>query len=315
MSKKKRLQTRIATSRYALPFTATLITLIWVAVGVWLSDIWLQLALTAFSTLLMVELNNENSLMRTYSRMVSCSFLVLVTMAGLPSPPIEGSVVTLCFIAFYLLIWHTYQEKQSPGVTYFAFLCIGVASLFFIQILYLLPFLWLLMAVFTLSFSMRNFVASLLAVITPYWFATGYYVYMGDFTDFVTRLSAIADCHELLDYSRVLVGDGVNIGFIVLLALIGMIHFLRTSYADKIRTRMIYESLIMMNAVTMVFIVLLPCHLAILGGLLIVNTSPLIAHYVTFTHTRFTNFSFCAILLAVIAVLCYNIFLPQAVLL
>lgn len=315
MSKKKHLQTKIATSRYALPFTATLIALIWVAVGVWLSDIWVQLALTAVSTFLMVELNNENALMRTYSRMVSCSFLVLISMAGLPHPPLEGSIVTLCFIAFYLIIWHTYQEKETPGVTYFAFLCIGVASLFFIHILYFVPFLWVLMMVFTLSFSVRNLFASLLALITPYWFAAGYYVYRGDFTDFITHVSAIADYQELFDYSHIVVGDIVNLGFIALLALMGMIHFLRTSYADKIRTRMIYESLILMDFLTMAFIALQPCHLATLGGLMIVNTSPLIAHYITFTRTRLTNISFVVIILAAIAIMCYNIFLPQAVLL
>lgn len=315
MPRKKLLQTKIATSRYSLPLTATLISLIWVAVGVWLSDVWVQLALTAVSTLLMVELNNENALMRTYSRMVSCSFLVLITMAGLPHPLLEGSIVTMSFIAFYLIIWHTYQEKQAPGVTYFAFLCIGVASLFFIHILYFVPCLWVLMTAYTLSFSVRNLLASLLALVTPYWFAAGYYVYMADFTDFIAHVSAIIEYQQLFDYSQVFVGDVVNLAFIVLLALIGMIHFLRTSYADKIRTRMIYESLILMDVITMVFIILQPCHLAILEGLMIVNTSPLIAHYITFTHTRLTNISFGVIILAVIAILCYNIFLPQAVLL
>ena len=76
MLRKKTFQNKVAPSRYALPFTATLATLVWVAVGFIEGNIWLNFAFTIISTLLMVELNNHNSLMRTYSRMVSCSFLV-----------------------------------------------------------------------------------------------------------------------------------------------------------------------------------------------------------------------------------------------
>ena len=101
MLRKKRFQNKVAASRYALPITATLATLVWVAVGLLVSNIWVQFAFTILSTFLMVELNNRNALMRTYSRMVSCSFLVLITIASLPHPSLRANIVTLCFIAFY----------------------------------------------------------------------------------------------------------------------------------------------------------------------------------------------------------------------
>ena len=56
----------------------SLATLVWVAVGLLVSNIWVEFAFTAMCTLLLVELNNRNALMRTYSRMVSCSFLALI---------------------------------------------------------------------------------------------------------------------------------------------------------------------------------------------------------------------------------------------
>ena len=103
MLRKKTFQNKVAASRYSLPITATLATLVWVAVGLLVSNIWVEFAFTAMSTLLMVELNNRNALMRTYSRMVSCSFLALMTMAGLPHLSLKSSIVTMCFIAFYLI--------------------------------------------------------------------------------------------------------------------------------------------------------------------------------------------------------------------
>lgn len=169
MLRKKRLQNKIAASRFSLPVTATLAALVWVAVGFIMDNIWAQFAFTIISTLLMVELNNRNSLMRTYSRMVSCSFLMLITMASLPNPSMKASIVTMCFIAFTLIIWNSYQDRKAAGWAFYAYFCIGLASLVFIQVIYYLPILWLCMIFFSNSFSARTFLASLIGVIAPYW--------------------------------------------------------------------------------------------------------------------------------------------------
>ena len=145
MLRHKTFQNKIAVSRFSLPVTATLIAMIWVAVGLVQGDIWTELAFALASTLLMVELNNRNALMRTYSRMVSCSFLTLLSVTSLPEPSLHANVVTLCFIAFTLLIWNGYQDRQSTGRTFYAFACLGIASMEFVQILYYLPILWAMM--------------------------------------------------------------------------------------------------------------------------------------------------------------------------
>ena len=315
MLRKKTFQNKIAASRFSLPVTATLAALVWVAVGFMTGNIWVEFAFTIVSTLLMVELNNRNALMRTYSRMVSCSFLALVTMAALPHPELKVSIVILCIIAFYLILWNGYQDHQSTGWTFYAFFCIGLASTVFIQIGYYLPFLWLMMTFFTNSFSIRTFLASIIGVITPYWFALGYYVYTNDLQGLIDHFAAFIDYHELFDYSLVTGHQIINFAFIILLGIIGMIHFLRTSYADKIRTRMIYESLIMLNVVTLIFLFLQPQHDKELGGIMIVNTSPLIAHFITFTKGRVTNITFIGIIIIMVFILLFNIFIPPVTLL
>lgn len=315
MLRKKRLQNKIAASRFSLPVTATLAALVWVAVGFMEHNIWLQFALTIISTLLMVELNNQNSLMRTYSRMVSCSFLVLITMAFLPEPTLKSSIVTMCFIAFYLIIWNGYQDHSSTGWTFYAFCCIGLASLIFIQIGYYLPFLWLMMMVCSNNFSIRTFFASLIGIIAPYWFAAGYYVFTDNIDGLVSHFVEFINYHELFDYSTITVHQVVNLAFIVILGIIGTIHFLHTSYADKIRTRMIYDSFIMMTIVSLAFLVLQPQHDKEIGGIIIVNTAPLIAHFITFTKGKVTNIMFITMLVLMILILLYNIFIPDAILL
>ena len=315
MLRKKSFQNKVAASRFSLPITATLAALVWVAVGLMVGNIWVEFAFTIISTLLMVELNNRNSLMRTYSRMVSCSFLALITMATLPNPSLKASIVTMCFIAFYLIIWNGYQDKLSTGWTFYAFFCVGLASTVFIQVVYYLPFLWMLMMFFTNSFSLRTFFASLIGVITPYWFSAGYYAYTDNLPGLVDHFVEFINYQELFDYSLITDHHIVNFAFVIILGLIGMVHFIRSSYADKIRTRMIYESLIMMNAVTWVFMILQPQHDLELGGIMIVNTAPLIAHFITFTKGKVTNITFIAILVMMVLVLLFNLFVPPVTLL
>lgn len=314
MLRKKTFQNKVATSRYSLPVTATLAALVWVAVGVLMDNIWVQFAFTIISTLLMVELNNRNALMRTYSRMVSCSYLVLITMASLPSPSLKANIVTMCFIAFYLIIWNSYQDKRSAGWTFYAFFCIGLASMVFIQIIYYMPLLWLMMMVFTNSFSIRNFFASIIGIVAPYWFSAGYYAYSNSLPELADHFCEFINYQELFDYSQITDHQIVNLTFILLLGIIGSIHFLQTSYADKIRTRMIYESLIMMNFVSLAFLILQPQHDLELGGIMIINTAPLIAHFITFTKGKVTNIMFITILVLVAFILLYNIFVPETIL-
>ena len=80
---------------------------------------------------------------------------------------------------------------------------------------------------------------------------------------------------------------------------------------DKIRTRMFYEVLIVNTLVTMVFIMLQPQHIDTLLGILIVSSSAIIAHFITLTHTRFTNLSFIFMLLLVIFLTVYNLWMPS----
>ena len=152
----KRTQNRIAESRWALPICAAYTLLICLISGLFSEGIWAQLALTAIATLLMVELNNRNSLIRIYSRMVSCSFLVMTMMTPHKIESINGCIVSMCFVAFYLALCNAYQDKKATGYVLWAFAAIGVASIVWIQILLFIPVLWVLTATNILAMSLRT---------------------------------------------------------------------------------------------------------------------------------------------------------------
>ncbi len=91
----------------------------------------------AVSTFLMLQLNSINALLRIYSRMVSCMFLVLSCMACYLFPSVEGGMTQMFFIATYLTLFNSYQDQDSPGITFYGFLCFGLASLASVHVLFL----------------------------------------------------------------------------------------------------------------------------------------------------------------------------------
>ncbi len=309
----KRLQNRIAESRFTLPVTGTITLLTWIGAHLTgqINIISLPYLFIVISTYLMVELNNSNALMRIYSRMVSCSFLVLCLIASSEFLTLRSTIVLLSLVATYLIGFHAYQEKKAHGLIFFAYLCLGIGSMVFAQILYLVPILWIVLATNLMAFSLKSFVASILGLVMPYWFAATYYIYKGDFTTLTEHAADLTDFSGLFDISGITANEVITFAFIVVVAMTGIIHFLRTSYNDKIRTRMIYDIFITIDIVSVIFLILFPRHFGEWLAIIIVNTSPLIAHYITLTRTWMTNISFYFLVAGTALLTLFNLWMPS----
>lgn len=303
----KRTQNLVAESRLTLPVVIVWAVAVWIAYGLLSKQLWMQFACFGVSSFLMMVLNNVNVLIRIYSRMVSCSFLVLSCAACFLFDSMGDGIVQLCIIASYLTLFRTYQDNRSVGWTFYAFLCIGLASLVFVQIVYFLPFLWLLMSIRLNALSWRTWGASLLGLLTPYWFVSCLLVYQGDFDVLINHILGLAQFAPLGDYSSVTLSQLLAFILIVALALTGAVHYWRQSYNDKIRVRQLYGFFLFMNVLSVLFLVLQPQHYGVLLRLLIVNTAPLIAHFISLTRTRVTNIAFYVIVVACFALTAYHL--------
>jgi hypothetical protein len=228
----KRAQNRIAESRWTLSFTAAYSVVLCVVLGVLSQQLWVQTLLLAAAALLMVELNNSNSLIRIYSRMVSCSFLVMTLMATFMFNSIPVGIVQLSFVGFYLTIFRAYQDQSATGWVFYAFFAIGLASVVFGKILFFLPLLWVLLATNVLAFSARTFFASILGIVAPYWFVGAYYIYTNNLQSLGPNFSAL---HSLSHVQPVGPQPPAHLSpsSSVVLALLGSIHFLVYSYQTR----------------------------------------------------------------------------------
>ena len=307
----KRTQNRVAESRLTLSAVMVYAIAVWLAGGLLQQQLWPQLVCFLLSTYLMVVLNNSNALIRVYSRTISCSFIILTCAANFLFSSFAGAFFTLCITAFYVILFHTYQDKQAVGYTFYAFVCLGLASAAFVKVLWIVPIFWGCMFVYLSSLSWRTLAASIIGLITPYWLFVPIIIYQGQRHVLMAHLAKLADIQPAIDYSHLTTPQVLTALFTALLAITGIVHFWRNSSADRIRIRQLYGFFTLMTVLSNVAFFVLPQHFDILLGLLIINTAPLIGHFVTLTRTRYTNIAFYVICVTALILTAINLWMPS----
>ncbi len=293
----RRIQNIVAESRITLPVAVIYAVVIWLLTGLLKEQWWIQFVCFAASVALMMELNSQNLLIRVFSRMVSSIYIILMCTAVFLFPSLSGAILQLCTIAALFLLYHTYQDKASMGWIYYAFLCVGLGSLMDIHMFWYVPLLWVIMKWFIYSLSWRTFFASLLGLLTPYWFIATWKSYLGK-ENLIAWIIERYHAFDLIvqpDYTVLNIQRTLFLAFLVVLAIIGAIHFLLTSYHDKIRVRQLYYSFIIMTCFSCVLIGLQPHHYDMVIHLMIITISPLFAHYLALTHSKLSNIVFIVI--------------------
>ncbi len=305
----KRLQNKVSESKLSLPITSVYAAGVWVLAGLIQENWWIQFGCFAISVSLMAVLNNRNALIRIHSRMISCSFIVLNCAICFLFASLREAVCTMLMAATYVVLFQTYQDKDSPGLTFYGFLLLGLSSLVDIQITYLIPFLWLLMQTNLQSLSWRNFFASLSGVTLPYWFALGWSTYQSDFTLWTNHFALWTNIQTPFDFSGLNTHHILTMYFVTALALFGALHYWRSCHHDKIHNRMLYGFFIRMYLFLLLLFFLQPQRYDLLIRLMILNTAPLIAHFIALTQQKVTNIIFCIITLSAFFLTVYNLWM------
>lgn len=301
-----------------LPVVALFGVVVWLLAGLLQKQLWPQLALFVATVYILVELTNQNALLRVRSRMVSSVFILLSCAGNILFSHITGNIVQLCFCIAFLFLFQTYQASHFVGHTFYAFAAIGLASIAFVQVLWYVPVLWVLMATQLQSLNIRTWLASLLGLILPYWFpllwlllpfnlSSEWSVDLSPFSDHFAQLANTT--FHLSSFSFQLPLSAVLVFALTFcLAVVGIAHFWQYSFEDKIRIRLIYGFFTAMTAVTVLFIAVLPQHFDVLMQLFILCSSPLIAHVMTFTSSRLSNILFFVALAFAVALTIFNLF-------
>ena len=304
---KKLIQNKVSGSRLTLPVTTAYTIIVWLLCGLITKNMWLQLAFFCITSYLMMVLNNQNALIRIFSRLVSCSFLALSCAACFLMPNIRGAIMQLFVVAFYLILFQCYQNREGAGIVYYAFLMLGLASLAVPHILFFLPLIWLLMTTNLLSMSWRTWVASLLGLLTPYWFIGAWLVYQADVSPLIDHFAPLIDFQFPIRYTDLSTSVLLTSALLVGCSLTGIIHFVRKSSYDSIRIRLLYGFFIWTDLFAFALLCFQPQHYDMLLRIIIINTAPLIAHFLALTSTKATNAAFFVLTGLTLLITVYNI--------
>ena len=306
----KRLQNKVAGSRFALPVTTIYAMLMWVAMDIKTQEWhWLPLACYVVAVYLMVELNNTNALIRIFSRMVSCSMLMLTvcTLFLFVDQPV--GLTAVCIMVSLTTLFHTYQDPKAAGWSFYSFLGLGLATMVSPQMLWMAVAYWLVMAACLRSWSIRTFLASLMGLTMPYWFALPVLIATGDVHHTWQQLYTVVDFTHVADIEDIDIRRWTALAATVTLGIIGSIHFVRSSVNDKIKTRMLFYSFITMWIAAMVVMVIHTIAFDHILIFMIICISPLMGHFIALTNTKITNMAFIMITVALIVLAQINLWL------
>lgn len=303
--RRDRLQNHVSGSVFTLPTCAVLFLVSWyfnnrnALMEPWTWVTFLILVLTAY---ILVEMNNRNQLLRVRSRMVSSVWLVLAASITVLQTYGEGPVAACAMPGAYFMLFRTYQKIDCEADSFHYALMLGMSSLLLPQLICCLPlFLWH-QTVFLRSMSLRTLCAVLVGCIFPFLLVSGYSLVMDEWSYLLSWWNDLRQWVpvNILAYQQLSVIQVASWSVITFFSLLGVLHYLSTSYNDKIQVRMLLYILCLQWFVLEVYVCLQPHQMDTFLPLLAVTGAPLIAHYFALTRTWLTNTIFVLSVLACI---------------
>lgn len=183
-------------------------------------------------------------------------------------------------------IFGAYEKSQSIyGNVFDAGLLIGVGSLFYFNLIFFFPVIWIGLLLIWKSPGWRSFVLPVTGVALPWLFAFSYYF----FTDNINEL-AITINQNMLTPNYLLRNDRnlqVFLGFLIFLILLGSFFLLGQIDEKKISTRKYFQIFFVIFLIAMVLLLAVP---AVSFEILVVMAAPLtflISNYLIFMRSRF----------------------------
>jgi hypothetical protein len=159
----------------------------------------------------------------------------------------------------------------------------------------------------------RTWFASLIGLLTPFWFTAGFWLFgTRSFSHLTPPFALQLPTLEWFNFSDFNMQQALFLGFILLLIVIGSIHFIIDSIHDKIRVRQLYYAFMLLGAYSLVLLIILPHEYDMLIRVITIAVSPLFGHFFALTHSKFSNMLFFVIVIGLLAITSYNLWMSSS---
>ncbi len=311
--RRDRLQNRIAGSEMTLPLCAVFAALMWwFPLGQNPLDCVIGLALAILTAYVLMEINNRFQLIRVRTRMVSGAWILFAGATASLHVWQHGSIVALALIIAHFFLFESYEKRQPIRDSFHAGLFLGIGILFVPWIVVFVPLFLLHQAVYLRSATLRTFFAILFGALFPTMVVLVPSVITDDYICLTNWYLLLTDVLPVLpdNYLALTLQQAVSFILPALLTILGGLHYLSTSYNDKISVRMLLYIFVTDAFLILLFAVLQPQHLDYMLPSLLVCGLPLAVHFFALTKSWFTNTLFVLCMLCILALGGVTLFLP-----
>lgn len=246
--------------------------------------------LSLLMLLLLNQIDDRFSLIRERSSAVGSFFLLAASLFTFVQCDVVAVFVTFLFAAAVYSLFAAYNHELPSKPVFTAFFYIGMASLLFPRALCFLPLFFFGMWQAKVL-TPKNFHASLLGCLLPYWFLAAYSVLVGRW-DLLLALYHNVFAGWLQNYSTITVAQWAAQFTLLFVSVPALFYLMRYYYLDKMQVRRQLTFLLFFELCAVAMALLLPCCFNIGLLLQLIGCSFLTIHYALFSKSRLVPFLF-----------------------
>lgn len=315
----RRLHNRIAESELTFPICALLAILSWgwqawrMSAGyeamAWLGGGLTMALLVAY---VVMETNNAFQLIRVRTRWMAGTWLLLASAFPFMHTAGESLLLTVIMAICYNLTFHCYQLPRSAPQFFYVTLLLSAGSILHPLMLAFLPAFLFYMIVLMRSMSLRTLVAGLVGILLPYLLWGAWLFLSDDLSPMLMHYQRIVGWTRphAEDYRGLSQCQIVSWAVVDFYTMVGLLHYWRTNYNDKIRTRMMLYVFAWQTILLHGLLALLPRCYEPLMALLLVSVPALFIHYLALSTGRFSVVVFLVSILSYLLLLYANLWMP-----
>ncbi|MGQ8338897.1 DUF6427 family protein [Sunxiuqinia sp. A32] len=245
----------------------------------------LALLIVIFLSFIILRLNSAYAFIRIRTFLPSNIFVLIVS--GLVS--LQTMHPVYFGLLFLLLsidrVFQSYDKQKFHSNAFDAGFYIGVGSLFYFNLIFFFPVIWIGFSLIKKRPEWRNFALPVIGLFLPWLFTWSYYAYSDNLDAFIQTIN-----QNFLTSNYFLRGNihlQIYIGFLVLLTLLGSFFMLLQYDEKKISTRKYYQIFLIIFLISAILLLFVP---AVSKEILVIMAFPLtclISNYLIFMKRKF----------------------------
>lgn len=265
---------------------------------------YVNLLLVGITCILLLQLNNNFAIIR-YKTVLPCLFytLFLVTDTDIFFS-FTGNVITLVILLCFFQLFKFYQNSKTKEEAFNIGFLLAIGSLFSPRILLILLVIWIGFIFFKAE-SGKIFLASIVGLLTPYWFIFFWYAYKNMLPDLIVPFQNLFGYNPETVFHFEISG-WIRMIFTAFITILAIINFQIHNFRDKIRTRVIFYFLFTAIIVVGILLILGIIPLSEFAGIYFLIAALFASHYFSTENNYISTIFFYLALITYIGLIFFD---------